>query len=236
MSSRVIESLRQADGVKFHRKCDLHALQNLRNELGFCLPSEHEDVLSWSNGIDVYHGYFRLFGISSVENIDSMIWNQNDCWKFAWNDRAVGYWCFCETAWGDQYAYSLEALRSGHPPEVYFLSAFSMTSHVVAPSFKEFLEGEFVRLATSPYDTTIVRAREKYGPLEIGSHLIYVPSILLSGSEDTNSVEKMSSRLAMIFNGDIAMQLDAAAEGKIVRAIEPYEDEMHRMRLRVLWV
>ena len=39
----------------------------------------------------------------------------------------------------------------------------------------------------------------------------------------------------MICNGDIATQVDAGPATGVVKAIEPYEDDPGRMRLRLLW-
>ena len=40
----------------------------------------------------------------------------------------------------------------------------------------------------------------------------------------------------MICNGDIATQLDAGPADKNVKDVQQYEDESHRLRLRLVWV
>ncbi len=235
MSSRLLEAFRHLKDASFHPGIDASTFANLEGEQGIVLPSEHRTALQESNGVEVYAGYIRLFGVRTTESIDAIIWNQPDCWKFAWEGRCSGYWCFGETAWGDQYAYALESLRAGEAAKVYFLDALSMTPQVVAASFTEFLEKEFFRSASDPYDAMIKQARQKLGPLEITSHLIYVPSVLIGGVEDINHVQKMSARSAMICNGDIATQLDAGPSDKAVKSVQPYEDELHRMRIRLVW-
>src|SRR5690606_7136163 len=144
-------------------------------------------------------------------------------------NRCSPYWCFAETAWGDQYAYALEQLKNGGDGPVYFLDALSMTPQVVAASFAEFWEQEFVRSAKEPDDSMLPQARQKLGPLELMSHAIYVPSILLGGTNDVAHVQKMNARAAMICNGDIATQLDAGSVTATVKAVEPYADEHGRM-------
>jgi hypothetical protein len=39
----------------------------------------------------------------------------------------------------------------------------------------------------------------------------------------------------MICNGDIALQLDAGPAAGAVKAIEPYQDDQGRARLRLVW-
>jgi hypothetical protein len=127
-------------------------------------------------------------------------------------------------------------LRRGEiEKKVYFMDALSMTPQEVASSFLEFLEKEFLRSARDPYDTMMKQARQKLGPLEPASHVVYVPSLLLGGAEDINRVQKMDARSAMICNGDIAVQIDAGPHGRAVKAVEPYDDELRRTRLRVVW-
>lgn len=232
MSSGLLDEIRHLQDASFHPGVDALLVARLESAHGIVLPSDHWAALQESNGVEVYSGYIRLFGVCTAESTDAIVWNQLDCWKFAWGERCSGYWCFGETAWGDQYAYALESLHSG---EVYFLDALSMTPQVVASSFTEFLEKEFVRSAKDPYDAMIKQACQKLGPLEVTSHLVYIPSVLLGGAEDINNVQKMNARSAMICNGDIATQLDAGPSDKAVKSVQPYEDESQRMRLRLVW-
>jgi hypothetical protein len=114
----------------FHLGADPSVAPRLEGEHGIFLPAEHWEVLQWSNGLEAYAGYVRLFGIYNNEGIDSVVWNERDYWKFAWGDRCDGWWCFGESSWGDQYAYSLESLRRGKAVSVYFIDAVSMTAQV----------------------------------------------------------------------------------------------------------
>lgn len=161
MSPRLIEDLRHVKDARLHAGAGASIIAGFERDCGIALPSEHKAFLRHSNGAEVYGGYIRLFGLHTAESIDSVAWNQPDCWKFAWGDRCLGYWCFAETAWGDQYGYALEALQIGGNADVYFLDALSMTPEIVASSFAEFLEKEFIRSAKEPYDAMMVQAREK---------------------------------------------------------------------------
>jgi hypothetical protein len=57
----------------------------------------------------------------------------------------------------------------------------------------------------------------------------------LGGAEDIDNVQKMNARAAMICNGDIATQLDAGPPEGAIKALEPYEDEFQRPRIRLFW-
>jgi hypothetical protein len=235
MPRESIQQIYQLEDVDLHPPIDALALKRLEDDCGFHLPQMHQAVLRQSNGIEAYGGYIRLFGVAASQPIDLLIWNRHDWWKFSWGNRCSKYWCFGETAWGDQYAYLLESVRAGAAPEVYFMDALSMTPEVIAASFLEFWENEFIRSAKEPYDVKLVQARHEQGRLDLDSHLAYVPSLLLGGSEETSNIQKMNARSAMICNGDIALQLDSGPAGKAIKGVQPYEDELHRARLRLIW-
>lgn len=235
MNFHLLEELRNLKDAKLHSAAKNTAFETLKDESGIIIPSDHQELLRESNGVEGYAGYVRLFGVDTTESIDSIKWNQPEFWKFAWGTRCLQYWCFAETAWGDQYAYSYETLRASGNSAIYFLDAFSMRPKVVASSFSDFFEKEFLRSANRPYDVMTTHARQKLGPLEVSSHLVYVPSVLLGGAEDIDHVHKMNARAAMICNGDVAIQIEAGpAEGK-VSEVQPYQDELHRARLRLIW-
>jgi hypothetical protein len=235
MISGLVRELRAVKDVVFHSGVETPLLTRFEAESGLVLPLEHKELLLSSNGAEAYAGYIRLFGLYNRESTDLVCWNQHDFWKFAWGDRCSEYWCFGETAWGDQYAYQVDSLKAGADGPVFFMDALSMTAEVIAPTFAEFLLAEFVPSATGPYDEMIKQARTKFGPLEVSNHLVYVPSILLGGVEEIGNVRKMNARSAMIGNGDIATQLDIGPAHGTVEAVKPYEDERHRMRLRLVW-
>lgn len=235
MMCTLFDELGGLPDVAFHREAESHEYDRFVEETGLSLPPKHWEVLRRSDGLEVYAGYYRLFGLYPKEATGAVLWNQPEYWKFAWGGRCADYWCFAETAWGDQYAYSMESLRTGRDETVFLIDAISMTPEVVASSFAGFVEQEFVRSAKDPYDVMIRQVRERFGPLEVTDHLVYIPSILLGGTEDIRHVHKMNARMAMIGHGDMALQLDAGPhEGKI-RAVIPYEDSLQRLRLRLVW-
>jgi hypothetical protein len=227
-------AMQEVNGVTPHEGAAL-ILDKMPVTRGPTLPPSHYEILQWSNGLEVYDGYYRLFGIDSTESIDSVWWNQDDCWKFAWNGRCSAFWCFGETAWGDQYAYSTDSLRRNADGPVYFIDAVSMTAEIIAGSFAEFFEREFLRVAREPYDKLIVAARQKVGPIDSKSHLVYVPSLLLGGTETVDNITTMNARAAMISNGDLAIQVDAGPADGCIKAVEEYVDELGRARLRLVW-
>ena len=234
MTRTPLEELLRCPGVTLHAPVDAESVIALSNARGFCLPAAHIDVLRQTNGIEAYHGYLRLFGVGDSHSIDSLLWNRQDCWKMAWSGRCDAYWCFGETAWGDQYAYRIESLVRGGDCEVLCLDCLSMTPEAIAPSFASFFEQEFVRSARQPYDVMTQLAFERFGPLSADTHLVYAPSLLLGAPEDIANVQVMDARSAMICNGDLAVQLEAGPENGFVTGIETYADPIGCQRIRVI--
>ena len=54
---------------------------------GAPLPLEHARLLSLSNGLDAYGGYFRVFGVGPWSVRDMRRWNAPDGWRRAWGGR-----------------------------------------------------------------------------------------------------------------------------------------------------
>jgi hypothetical protein len=231
----LIQAFRELNDVELHPGADGELLRTFESDSGLILPPEHTDVLLSTNGIEAYAGYLRLFGLYSTASVDAIAWNDQELWKFAWKDRCSPYWCFGGNAWGDQYAYSVESLRAGGDTKVCFVDALSMTPEVVADSFAKFMERELLGSARNPYDVMIKEARQKLGPLEMASLLVYVPSVLLGGTEQIGNVQKMNARSVMICNGDIAIQLDDGPVSGRVVAVEPYQDHIGRTRIQLIW-
>lgn len=101
MTRRAVDLLRHLDDVQVHPGAQLSAFDALEASCGLVLPSDHKELLRWSNGLEAYAGHFRIFGLGADAGIDSMVWNHYECWKFAWRERCSQYWCFGETAWGE---------------------------------------------------------------------------------------------------------------------------------------
>lgn len=200
------------------------------------LPAQHAEFLSRMNGVVGYGGYFRLFGVEKgpAGLADLTSWNDLRTWKFAWPSRVTAFLCFGETAWGDQYAFAMDEL--GAPsPRVYYLEALMMAAEPIAESFDAFLENEFLRNCRSPYDSVLVRMRSRLGDLRPDEHLIYVPSPLITGSENDDHVRKMPAVASMVVNGDLATQLGDEDMSKQIERVEPYTDTNGRSRLRVVF-
>lgn len=234
MIHEALAALRDMPGVAIFGGLDNGFTVAIRDQLGFDLPTSHLDTLLTSNGVEIYSGYVRLFGLFTQETTDGMVWNENPYWKFSWKGRCDEYWCFAETAWGDQYAYLTEDMISGRNSEVYLLDAISMTVERTLPSFEAFFGDEIVRQAEEPYDVTLRQARRKFGPLPHKMHLIHMPSLHLGGADDVAFTEVQNARSAMICNGDIATQIDEP-QGTAVSGVETYLDELGRTRLRLVW-
>lgn len=235
MISAFVQSIQAENGTTVHAGIEPALLDRFEVTERIAIPREHRQLLQLSNGIEAFHGYIRLFGLYTTESIDAIEWNQYEYWKFAWGNKCSGFWCFGETAWGDQYAYAIQAPSEEKRPEIYFLDAFSMSAEIVAPSFGDFFEQEFIRFAKEPYDQTVTLARQKFGRLGLKSHLIYVPSLLLGGKEDIANVQLIDARAGMICNGDIASQLASVPPESATIGIQPFEDEQGRARLKLLW-
>jgi len=235
MIAKLISALQETQGVTPHPAAEPSTIGKFSISYGLTLPLQHLEVLSWSNGVEAYAGYVRLFGVNTEEAIDSVLWNDYDYWKFAWDQRCSDFWCFGETAWGDQYAYSIDSLKRERDSPVYLLDAVSMTPQVLCASFLEFFEGEFIRVARAPYDDMIRFARDKFGPLDPKQHLVYIPSLLLGGQESIDHVQTMEARVAMICNGDLAIQLDNGPADGSVKSVSTLQDREGRMRLHLEW-
>ena len=92
--------------VRTRPAADMLAPSSLLSGSGAPLPLDHARLLSLSNGLDAYGGYFRVFGVGPWSVRDMRRWNAPDGWRRAWGGRADGWWFIGETAWGDQYAYA----------------------------------------------------------------------------------------------------------------------------------
>jgi hypothetical protein len=220
-----------SDDVCLHPGIDTKSLDNLETSHRIPLPADHCAALRQSNGAEIYGGYGRLFGVDTENSIDIARWNHPSCWKFAWNGRCSQYWCFAETAWGDQFAYNIDELRGGSG-QVYCLDCLTMDPMIVASSFSEFMEEEFIPSVMIPLT---IEARRKFGQLYLGNHLVHFPSLLIGGTERIENIEKMPAQAAMICNGDIAIQVDAAPPGRRLVRMTTYEDEAKRPRLQFVW-
>lgn len=209
------------------------SVQALLDESSLILPDEHRVFLSAANGVAGFHGYVRLFGIECETCVDLRWWNEQETWKFAWKKDLGAFVCFGETAWGDQYAYRREDLASG-VERVFLLDAFEMEAEAIAETFRDFMQGEFIRAATEPYDAFILEAYRRFGPLNWSDHITYIPSLHLGGEERAQNIHRLNGRASMIINGDLWSELSMPTGGAL-RAVETFTDDLGRTRTRIVW-
>jgi hypothetical protein len=180
-----------------------------------------------------FHGAFRLFGFRQEPYLDLRSWNAPGTWRFAWDDRIEPYFCFGETAWGDQYAYKRSA-GGGLEPEVYELDSYFLSPDPLAATFEDFLRDDFLRNAETPYDSLTLAALERLGPIDPSQHWVLSPSLALGGDELVENTLLLPAVTAMVFAGDLATWIEEADPEATVTAIEPWHDAQGRARLRVL--
>lgn len=197
------------------------------------LPSSHLSLLRLINGVTVYHGMYRLFGIGRSEPyLDMGSWNAKGTWRFAWDDRLEPYWIFGETAWGDQYAYR-RSEDGGWDRRVYFLEANFMRADVLVDSFEDFMENDFLRNARESYDSFGREVVKRHGAISPADHWVLSPSVAIGGPEDLDNIMKMRSIAAMIIAGDLAVPIDNSRDDEYVAAVIPWVDDAGRARLKV---
>lgn len=233
MISEKFQDLVGKDGVVLRAGLDDATLAALEEISGIPLPDDHREFLRFTNGAEGYGGHIRMFGFGPDAAIDMISWNSPGHWKFAWDGRADGFFCFGETAWGDQYAYNIEELKAGNA-SVYLLDALYMQSEKIGPDFEDYFTYGFMLCCDEPYDGMTIAARNAIGDLTPGEHIIYNPSLLIGGSEDVANIKKMPARTAMIVEGDLAIGIDALPSEDIDFRLDVYEDEEERLRLKIV--
>lgn len=202
---------------------------------GVILPPTHLEMLAVSDGAMVCGGYFRIFGLSPANPVNLLAWNAPDLWKFAWGGKADDYFCFGETAWGDQTAYKLDELGKHSEPTVYMLDGHAMEPSVLSDDFQSYFETGFRQNAIHTYSNDVIRARRNIGDVTLNEHVVFVPSILITGAAELSGIQKMDAVTAMILNGDIYQQIGEEPVDRLVRQIQPYTDALGRTRVKVIW-
>lgn len=223
----VIEEL--LEPLRRSRSAVLHPPAPADRVAALDLPEDHRAFLRATNGIEVYGGYVRLYGIDREESADLARWNDPETWKFAWPPELRGYRCIGQTAWGDQFAYA-----PGGDGSIVLIDADDGEVEPWSDDFAEFLEVDVAAVDEDPRDEGVIAARARLGDLPTGVLLAYVPSPLLGGPKEVERLIKMEARAALITKGDILAQARAAPRGAAVRGVQPYIDEQGRQRLRLL--
>jgi len=231
----IIEKLQRSKSSKLCPSANPAVIAKLDKELTF-LPKMHTDMLKAANGLSVYHGYLRLFGLGCKDCTDILWWNDPETWKFAWNLDLSKYLCFAEDGWGYQWAYNLDDLRNKGTSKIYRLAAYIMKIRELEDSFEGFVKNELIRWLTDPYFEDTVKACQKYGALDWNTHIAYTPSLILGGVDgDIEHTMKLPSQTNMIFNGDAFVQAGKERVDRKLKGIETYKDQKSRPRLRVLF-
>jgi hypothetical protein len=200
------------------------------------LPPELNSWLSRGDGLELFDGHVRIFGVGQAGGIDSVAWNDVNCWKFAWGKRACKYWCFGESAWGDQFALETEKLAAERDPLVHTLFSLTMIPMDYKCSLRQFLKDQSTLYDNADwFDKQI---RQKFPKVESDMHLIYVPPVSMIPPEsewNVAFVSKMNARTAMICNGDIALQEELWPSGATPAGLETYQDDQERTRVKIIW-
>lgn len=227
--------LKSAESVCFHEPVKQMRASALLEEANWSLPEDHRVFLAMTDGVEVFGGYFRIFGLNPKRRINLVSWNSKALWKFAWDGLLDDYLCFGETAWGDQYAYRFTDLQANSGIEIYYLDGITMSAGPVSDSFSDFIERAILRNAFDSHDVHTVQVRRRLGDLQLDEHVAYVPSLLIEGTEDPEKVMKLDAVGAMIINGDLYMQLGHQDVGRRLQSLETYVDAYGRERLKVIW-
>lgn len=217
------------DDITLHKKISLTQLKRLK-ELNF--PAIHIDLLSLSNGLEFYGGYYRLFGVNEDEKINLFSWNSALLWKDVWGEYASGYYFFGMSAIGDLFAYKLDN-DVVSTNEIYYLDGITMDVIDVYNGFEDFFENEFVNRYKGIIEPILVSARERFGDLDINTSLIYSPSLFLLNEPSVDNLIKMSTLDVMTINGDLCRQLMNSEEA--VKLIENYVDDFGRARIKIVF-
>jgi hypothetical protein len=180
---------------------DMLSPASLLSERGAALPLDHARLLSLTNGLTVYGGYFRLFGVGPGATRDMRWWNAWTTWRHAWEGRADGWWSFGETAWGDQYAYAISDDPLSADRTVYRLDVCHLEPEPIADSFGDFIRGELGRNAIDPRDEMTAAARGRLGDIDPNTQIAYLPSLIAGGDEDVANLVTLPARAAMVAAG-----------------------------------
>lgn len=234
MIEKLAKELLQLPRVTTHAGLTDRKIEKFKKIYELKLPDAHLDFLHWSNGVEVYGGFLKIFGVLPDLATDLIQWNCKDAWRFAWgHQRCTDYLFIGQTAWGDQIAYNIENLRSESTPAVFFLDGISMSAYKIADSIEEYLHSGLFGFAKDPKDEIVEKSRVKMGDIGPLESLIYLPSLLLGGREDPENLCRMESAKVMIINGDLATQIDNADEGQVVSRLVEYRDACGRGRIRI---
>ncbi|MGZ3455984.1 MAG: SMI1/KNR4 family protein [Polyangiales bacterium] len=204
--------------------------QFVRDAFAAVLPlqSSHLQLMARMNGASFASSYIRLFGVQAhARNVFE--WNDPRLWKFSWDEAMQDFFCFGETAFGDQFALRYD----GVVPYVYRISVDGGLARI-ADSFDEFLV--WLSAAVRSPDEHILAAQSRFPRVPWDKHLVQVPPELLVGRFAPEFLRPMSAVSSMVAAGDLTRQihLPGNEERRVIR-LDTYIDENDRGRLRVIW-
>ena len=195
-------------------------------------PQAHLDLLSITNGLEFYGGYYRLFGTNSAQAITLDSWNSDTLWREIWKDYVSGYYFFGMSAIGDQFAYRLkDGNIQSH--QVYYLDGITMDIIEIYDSFEAFFEREFVLKAQGGMESIFVSARERFGNLDLSTSCIYSPSLMIVNDPSVENLMLLPTKDVMTINGDLLVQLSDSEES--TTKLEQYIDALGRARVKVIF-
>jgi len=230
-----LRKILEASGTRTVAGATHRAFELLEQSYAIRLPAELAEVLRLSNGLVAYGGHFRLFGLGPDCELDAILWNSADHWKFAWGADMECWWCFGENAWGDQYAYDVRQLNSG-TPMVVLLHHVGMLPCLEPSPLQTVFHLESLHHERPDGFETMLRSR--YPIVAVSQHLAYSPlyALLESGEQwNVDKIKLMDSRAAMIMNGDVSRQMARHGAVRLPQRAVPYADKKGRPRMRIIW-
>lgn len=220
---KIIEFIKHCRDIKLYEPIQNSILNTLEN-LNF--SKSHLTLLSITDGLAFFGGYFRLFGINKEKKINLFSWNSDELWKDTWGRYTDGYYFFGMSAIGDLFAY-------GDDNRIYYLDGITMDIISVYDDFDEFFQAEFIARDNGNVESLFIEARNKFGNLDIDTSLIYIPSLFLYNDPSVDNLIKMRTVDVMTINGDLCRQL-MESEGNI-KKLEDYIDFKGRHRIKIIF-
>lgn len=193
-------------------------------------PDLHKNLLCLYSRLSSFHGYYTLFALSGPLNLQ--IWNSDETWKYPLKGMLDNYVVIAKTALGVQFAYSTSDLLS-NKTIVYEINFEDFYVDVAYNSFNDFFKKEFVGNSTSPYDTAVVEAFNRFGEVGHDEILLYMPPLLLGGVENANNLNKTDAINGMKYMADLKMSFDEFEDDDRIAGVSQYIDEKNRIRWRV---
>lgn len=231
-----LASLVRETDVTLRSPVDTGELAQFETDQGVALPATHRQLLLRTNGLEVYQGHMRIYGLGANAAIDMRTWNDQETWKFAWPPELLRDYLFvAENAWGHQCAYRATELRQGGDPPLHMVLQISNLQKVFTfPSFQAFLENPIFR-GVVLQDSLNRALHARFGSIASNRHLRHKAFGLSGSSENASQIIETDSVESMIFWGDMTKALDGQPPLRRTKQLEYFPDERGRRRVRVVW-